>query len=225
MIKKIFKIIKKYIKNYRIKITNNTIINTRHISDNVKVGKNCMVHKNVMIGSNVEIGDCTYISSNTTIDSNVKIGKYCSIARNVFIAPGVHKSNYVTTHPILFNPYWRRKLNIKENDKYDKQIGKEDETTYIGNDVWIALNVIIMRGVTIGDGAIIGAGSIVTKDVEPYSIVVGNPAKHIKYRFEEEHINELKKIKTKWWDLSKNELEKNIIYMYDVEDYIKYSNK
>lgn len=225
MIKKIIRIIKTYINNNRLKREKKTIIKTRHIADNVKLGKYCMVHKNVMLGANVEIGDCTYISSDTTIDSNVHIGKYCSIARNVFIAPGVHKSNYITTHPILFNPYWRKKLNIKENDKYDKKIGKEDEKTYIGNDVWIALNAIIMRGVTIGDGAIIGAGAIVTKDVEPYSVVVGNPAKHIKYRFEKEYVDKLKKQEPKWWDIEENELQERIDHMYDIEDYTKYCNK
>ena len=225
MVKKILKKICRFIKNKEIKKNKNTIIKTLSIGKNFRVGNNCVISKRVMIEKNVTIDDCTYISSDTTIDSNVHIGKYCSIARNVFIAPGVHISDYITTHPILFNPYWRKKLNIKENDKYDKKIGKENEVTYIGNDVWIALNAIIMRGVTIGDGAIIGAGAIVTKDVEAYSVVVGNPAKHIKYRFKKEYIDILKRIEPKWWDLSKKELEDRLMYMYDIEDYIKYCNK
>lgn len=182
MIKKIFNKFKIYINNLRLKKNKKTIIKTLCIGKNLKIGKNCIISKGVKIESNVEIGDCTYISADTTVDSNVHIGRYCSIARNVFIAPGQHNYSYVTTHPILFNPYWRKKLEIKELNEYDKKIGKEDEITYIGNDVWIALNAIIMRGVKIGDGAIIGAGAIVTKDVEPYSIVAGIPAKHIKYR-------------------------------------------
>lgn len=225
MIKKLLYKIKKYINNIKIKKTKNTLIKTLSIGENFNVGENCIISKGVLIEKNVSIGDCTYISSDTTIDSNVQIGKYCSIARNVFIAPGVHKSNYVTTHPILFNPYWRKKLNIKENNKYDKVIGKEEEKTYIGNDVWIALNAIIMRGVTIGDGAIIGAGAIVTKDVEPYSVVVGNPAKHIKYRFEKEEIEKMQNLPKKWWDFSKEELEKKLSHMYEIKEYLKLYNK
>lgn len=225
MIKKIILLIKRYINNYKIKKNQNTIIKTLSIGKNLKIGKNCIIAKRVKIEENVTIGDCTYISSDTTIDSNVHIGKYCSIARNVFIAPGVHKSNYVTTHPVLFNPYWRSKIGIKENDRYDTTIGKSDTHTYIGNDVWIALDAIIMRGVTIGDGAIIGAGAIVTKDVEPYSVVVGNPAKHIKYRFDEQKIKKLKDIEIKWWDFSKEELEKSLIHMYDINEYLKYHDK
>lgn len=223
MMKEVIDKLIKYIKNKKIKYGKNTIINTLKIGKNFCIGKNCIIAKGVTIGNNVSIGDCTYISSYTTIDTNVNIGKYCSIAKNVFIAPGVHKTNYLTTHPILFNKYWRKKIGVEEKDNYDTKIGKENEETYIGNDVWIALNAIIMRGVKIGDGAVIGAGAIVTKDVEPYSIVVGAPAKHIRFRFENEYIEKLQEVQKKWWDFSKEELNNNMQYMYNIEDYIDYN--
>lgn len=225
MLKKILNRIKRYRKNANMKKKNNTIIKTLSIGENVKIGNHCIISKGTMIERNTTIGDCTYVSAGTTVDSNVHIGKYCSIARNVFIAPGVHAIQYVTTHPILFNPYWRNELDMIEKEKYDTKIGKEEEHTYIGNDVWIGLNAIIMRGITIGDGAVIGAGSIVTKDVEPYSVVVGVPAKHIKYRFEQEEIEKLQNMETKWWDLSKEELEKSLVHMYDIKQYIDYYEK
>lgn len=220
MIKKILFKLKKYRNNKKIKKQNNTTIRTLNVGNNLIVGKNCEIAKRAQISDNVTIGDNTYISNDTVIDSNVTIGKFCSIAPNVFIAPGVHKYDYVTTHPILFNPYWRKKLNLNEEDYYDKKIGKQDEHTYIGNDVWIALNAIIMRGVKIGDGAIIGAGAIVTKDVEPYSIVVGSPAKHVKYRFDKEDIDKLQRMQTKWWDLPSEEINNLVGSMYDIRDFI-----
>lgn len=225
MINKILNKIKIFFYRKKLEKIKKAKISTLSFKKDLILGKNCIIGKNVLIERNVKIGDNTYISSDTTIDSNVTIGKYCSIAKNVFIAPGVHNYNYVTTHPILFNPYWRKKLNIKENTKYDVSIGKENETTTIGNDVWIALNVIIMRGVNIGDGAIIAAGAIVTKDVEPYSIVAGNPAKHIKYRFDKENIEKIMKANKKWWNLSEDELDKLLPNMYDVNKYLKFTTK
>lgn len=217
---KLKELLKKYLRIRKLRKEKNCKILTRFFSINASFGYNCEIGKNVLIGKNSEIGDNTYISSNSTIDSNVHIGKYCSIASNVLIAPGVHQYNYVTTHPILFNKYWRSKLKIIEHEIYDKKIGQENDNTYIGNDVWIATSAIIMRGVRIGNGAIIGAGAIVTKDVEPYSIVVGIPAKHIKYRFKENEINEIEK--SEWWNKSTEELNTMLSYMYDIEKYLKW---
>ena len=84
---------------------------------------------------------------------------------------------------------------------------KTNSKTKIGNDVWIGHNVIILSGITIGDGAILAAGSIITKDVEPYTIVAGNPAKTIRKRFSENVIIEL--LDFKWWDLSNEQIDKN----------------
>ena len=208
---KITEIIKKYIKVKKLKRKRNCKILTRFFAVNTKFGYNCEIGKNVLIGKNSELGDNTYISSNSTIDSNVHIGKYCSIASNVFIAPGVHKYDYVTTHPILFNEYW---------SDYDREIAYENIHTYIGNDVWIATGAIIMRGIKVGNGAIIGAGAIVTKDVEPYSIVVGVPAHHLKYRFKKNEINEIEK--SEWWNKNTKELNAMIPYMYDIKKYLEW---
>ncbi len=168
------------------------------------------IPKKVIIKENCRIGKCTYLSPHDIIESNVTIGKYCSIAPNVYIGPGEHYKSFKTTHPILFDPAWRKIVGINEKDNYYKKIWKSDKSTLIGNDVWIGINSIVMRGVKIGDGAIIGAGSIVTKDVEPYSINVDVPSKTIGYRFDKKTIVELQK--EKWWENDLSTIDLNSMY-------------
>lgn len=174
----------------------NSNINTGHIGENVEIGEKVSLSKGVFIGDGVKIGKRTYIHDNTMIVSG-EIGKYCSIAFNCQIGMWEHPIDYIST-----SPYTYASSNLFGFDA----IWKHKEGPVIGNDVWIGSNSIILRGVVVGDGAIIGAGSIVTKDIPPYAVVVGAPAKIIKYRFDEEKIETLKKFK--WWDFSEEELKK-----------------
>jgi len=133
------------------------------------------------------------------IPRGVKFGNYCSIAGHVRIFLANHPEKLFTTHPLLYNP-------IMGHVKSDLL---ERPTLNIGHDVWIGSDVIILPSVKkIGNGAIIGAGSIVTKDVEPYSIVVGNPATVKRKRFSDEII--LKLEATRWWELEKDDLIEEI---------------
>lgn len=209
MLYELYKKICMYIKNY----SKNVKIKTPYISKDVKLGKNVIIGKNCRISSGCTIGDNTYINYNTVIDAKVKIGKFCSIAPNVYIAPGNHTYSYLTTHPILYDKFWQKRLNIPISNMQDKK-----KETVIGNDVWIGVNATILEGIKIGNGAIVGASSVVTKDVEEYAIVVGNPAKKIKYRFEEEEIRKLKELEP-WWDRKLAELD--IEKMRNIKKYIE----
>lgn len=138
-------------------------------------------------------GGCFNVDNN--IPPNVSFGNWCSIAKNIRIFRANHPKDTFTSHPLLYNPV----AGYVEKDVLTRP------ALVIGHDVWIGEMAIILPGVkSIGNGAIIGAGSIVTKDVEPYSIMVGNPAKKIGKRFDDETI--LKLESSQWWELQKNDL-------------------
>ncbi|MEL7120229.1 MAG: CatB-related O-acetyltransferase [Bacteroidota bacterium] len=163
--------------------------------------------KNVVKNPNIIVGDYTYYDDFETVENfekNVKylfdftgdkliIGKFCMIASGVtFIMNGAnHLTDAISTYPFaIFGGDWSNAMDGKEYPK------KTD--TNIGNDVWIGYGATIMPGVSIGDGAIIATKSVVTKNVAPYSIVGGNPAKEIRKRFSEEEIKAL--LEMRWWD-------------------------
>lgn len=139
------------------------------------------------------IGDHSYGKPRVLFESDqasLTVGKYSSVADDVVIMlGGDHRIDWVTTYPLhLYYPEWSE-LKGHPATKGD---------VVIGNDVWIGREALILSGVTIGDGAVIGARALVTKDVMPYSVVAGNPARHIKFRFDEETIEVLQRIA--WWN-------------------------
>ena len=129
----------------------------------------------------------------------IKIGNYCSFAGNISILTVNHHLDWFTTHPILSDDINRDKFGIFVNKNKDLGL------TEIGNDVWVGQNVVILSGCKkVGNGAVIGAGSIVTHDVPPYCIVAGNPAKIIRMRFNNETIERLET--SRWWEMSAQKL-------------------
>lgn len=156
------------------------------------------------------VGSYTYGITNLFInnykgsESKVKIGKFCSIGPNItIITGGIHPKNWISTFPI--------RIRLDLINKYEDGMPYTNGDVNIGNDVWIGTGVTILSGITIGDGAIIAANSLVSKDVEPYSIVGGNPAKLIKYRFSTNEINHLKKIQ--WWEWNEDKIIENVSYI------------
>ncbi len=149
---------------------------------------------------------------------NLYIGNFCSIADDceVYLG-GNHYTNLVTTFPfgIVKNNVFPNALTLENNPNLNGSYCKGDVT--IGSDVWIGSHVTIMDGVTIGHGAVIAANSHIVKDVPPYAIVGGNPGKVIKYRFSEEEIEQLLKIK--WWDWNDDKINEEMKYI--VNDNIK----
>jgi acetyltransferase-like isoleucine patch superfamily enzyme len=152
---------------------------------------------------NTSLGDYTRIRQLSTLH-HVDVGKYCSISRNVRIGLGRHPLNLLSTNSIFYS---QNKTAIR-NDWIKKINFEEHKPTKIGHDVWIGEFVSVIGGVNIGDGAVIATKSVVTKDVPPYAIVGGIPARVIKYRFDEKTIATLLQIK--WWDLPDDEIEKKL---------------
>lgn len=162
--------------------------------------ENVIIQRNAMIFSTI-FGDYTYTGKNF-VSWYSKIGKFCSISWNVSIGGANHDYERVTTHPMLYS----NDFGFLEGN--EPMYNRFDDDCIIGNDVWIGANACICRGITVGDGAVIAAGAVVTKNVEPYTIVGGVPAKPIKKRFSDDIIEIL--LKTKWWDFPKEIIAKNI---------------
>lgn len=143
---------------------------------------------NAYLNDICEIGNYNYVGANTVISYAI-IGNYCSIAPGVKIGLANHDYELITTSEIV-----NKKFGID---------GLFSERTIIGSDVWVGADAIIAQGVKIGNGAVIGAGSFVNRDVPDFAIVVGTPARLLKYRFNHEKINKISK--SAWWNSNLNE--------------------
>ena len=192
--------IKRLIKIYKIKMQKKNIIFLRKAN----IDKNTVLEGQNKIGAESwfegYMGFGTYIGDQCTIMG--KIGRYCSIGHKVTVLTGTHPSHkFVSTHPTFFSLGLQNGTTYVSTQKFKEKIYADENNKYgciIGNDVWIGYNATIMGGCIIGDGAINAAGALVKENVEPYTIVAGQPAKVIGKRFDDEKIAFLMKIK--WWD-------------------------
>ncbi|RWY48095.1 CatB-related O-acetyltransferase [Mucilaginibacter gilvus] len=179
-----------------------------------------VVGSDAIIGS-THIGYGTYISSASVI-KNTSIGRFCSIGSNVQTGLGRHPSkDFVSTHPAFFSTQEQAGFTYVSETIFNEFLYADEEhkrIVTIGNDVWIGNNVIIMDGIKIGDGAIVAAGAIVTKDVQPYAIVAGIPAKFIRYRFGTDEIAGLLRIK--WWDWTPEKIRANSHFFKNITQFI-----
>ncbi len=182
-------------------------------------GNNFIAEKTVFNG---HIGFSSYIGVNSFIVAH--IGNFSSIGSDVKIIIGRHPTNeFVSTSPFFYSsikscPRMIQKESVFCEHKFVEYGGKK-YSCLIGNDVWIGSNAIILEGITIGDGAIVGAGAVVTKDVPPYAIVVGNPARIIRYRYSDAIIQKLLQIK--WWNWDYAKIQQNLDLFFDVEKFTK----
>nr|WP_051204396.1 CatB-related O-acetyltransferase [Butyrivibrio sp. VCD2006] len=167
----------------------------------------------------IKIGRYTYVNtsfldfwaSEGVLES---IGRFCSINHLATIGPN-HSTDQVTSFILSCDPFDCTKGRVE----WLKHAVLSKPKIKIGNDVWIGQNASILQGVTIGDGAMIGAGAVVTKDVEPYSIVVGVPARHIRYRFDSK-IRE-KMLEIRWWDWDIDIIKNRMEDFYNIEEFVK----
>ena len=146
----------------------------------------------------------------------LQIGSFCSISSNVQIyLGGEHRTDWVTTSPL--NTFF------EEKGKYEHERTKGD--VIIGNDVWLCANTTILSGVTIGDGAVIANGAVVSRDVEPYSITAGNPARHLRFRFSADIVSAL--VDIAWWDWPEDILRQHLdkLLTPNIADFISYARK
>lgn len=191
----------------------------------IEIKKDPMI-KNIGVGATYEkygfsVGKYTYGHQQFFYKGvNLKeIGAFCSIAKNVSITGMNHPTSYITTNPFIYY----KSRGIVTEDRLDLIDKEKNKKVIIGNDVWIGENVTLLPSVKIGNGAIISAGSIVTKDVPDYAIVGGVPAKIIKYRFSKEEIEILNDIK--WWEWPNEKIKQNINYFTSNEEFFKLLSK
>lgn len=169
----------------------------------------------------------TYFDRNVNIISwsdqyHIRLGKYNSIGRDCnFFLHANHRPDWITTTSQLWGPVTEQIAQMHMEMGHPSCKGD----IIIGNDVWIGAKSTIMSGIKIGDGAIVAAGSVVTKDVEPYSLVGGNPAKHIKYRFTKEQIDDLLEIS--WWNWTETKIreEAMVLWSSDINAFIEKHKK
>lgn len=183
---------------------------------NVKFGIYNTMYSYVSI-KNSQLGDFVYIANGTKIN-NASIGSFCSIGQDVKIGLGIHPVDFISTHPCFYSARKQCQISFFEKNDFN-----EFGVITIGNDVWIGSNVVILDNVTIGDGAIIATGAVVVKDVKPYEIVGGIPAKLIKKRFNDDKIEQL--LKVKWWNKDIHWIKENSYLFSDPNRWFKEFNQ
>jgi len=192
----------------------------------LNAGKNVVIEKKVVLKGNIIINDDVVIEKECVLKGNIhiasdlgkrnilvgdiKIGKYCALADDIKFYGVNHDTSKATMQMKLYKEVTGFNLEMIE------------ESIVIGSDVWIGTNVIILPGVKVGNGAVIGAGSVVTKNVKPFEVVAGNPAKHIKWRFNESVRKKL--LKLQWWKLEKDDERLLALFQFDLTK-LKFEDK
>lgn len=187
-----------------------------HISGKSMVDyKTCIFEGDNQVGKFSILHHCTlgrgsYVSESSVLE-RMQIGRYCSIGPHVHVVHGRHPSReYVSTHPVFYAKHTPiNKSYVTENSFEEFVYADKEKELYVtvGNDVWIGDGALLIEGVHIADGTIIAAGAVVVKDTEPYAVVGGNPAKHIRYRFREDDISFL--LNLEWWNKGEEWITKN----------------
>lgn len=191
----------KYIIGFLVNLFNPAVSLFAKVDNKSRISRKAKVYGWVQV-SNSTMGDYSYLGRRSRL-IHARVGKFCSISNDCAIGMGTHSLNNISTSS-LFTAH----KNGTGVSWTNENLFEEHSYVRIGNDVWIGQRAMVMGGVSIGNGAVIGAGAIVTKDVPPYAIVGGVPAKIIRYRFPDDVIEKLEF--SKWWLLPDEELKKNM---------------
>jgi virginiamycin A acetyltransferase len=185
-----------------------SIVLHSELEPNVRIDSDALVIES-------SIGSFSYVCGKTLV-TKTSIGRFCSIGPRCLFGWGIHPSkDFVSTHPIFYSTKKQAGITFADQDYIE-----ERKPITVGNDVWIGANVIVLDGVTIGNGAIVATGAVVTKDVPPYAIYGGVPAKLIRYRFEQEVIERL--MDFQWWDKDQEWLKTNFKLFHNINELIDY---
>lgn len=160
-----------------------------------------------------QVGDYTYVARNAMINGTT-VGRFCSIGPNFVCGKGTHPTDKLSTAPMFYSLGCQNGMTLAREDKLDEMRSVE-----IGNDVFVGANVVVFNGVKIGDGAIVAAGAVVNKDIPPYAIVGGVPAKVIRMRFSDDCVASLRRIQ--WWNFPDERLPEVEHYFDDVEGFCR----
>lgn len=179
-----------------------------HIGSWTDIGPNCVIAESTVDDYSYMAGDATMIYA--------EVGKFCSIASHVRINPGNHPMDRVTQHHMT---YRRRQYGFGPTDDQEFFEWRRSHKCVVGHDVWMGHGALLMPGVYVGIGAVIGAGAVVTRDVNPYEIVVGVPAKPLRKRFDDDVIDKLLRIA--WWDWDRSQLEAHFDELLDVRAFVE----
>jgi acetyltransferase-like isoleucine patch superfamily enzyme len=162
-----------------------------------ELGRNAVIYSNTVL-SKTTFGDFSYVNESSLL-RGVSVGRFCSIGPHFLCGYGDHPTVFVSTSPAFYSTKMQCGTSFTQRDYFS-----ETSTTAIANDVWIGARVFVRDGVKIGDGAMVGAGAVVVRDIPPYAIVGGVPAKIIRYRFAPELVDEL--LTLQWWNWKEERL-------------------
>jgi len=186
-----------------------TSIKDSYVGHYTEIGENWKILESTF-------GHYSYAAGSDGVIHYCDVGNFCSIASHVVINPGDHPMHRVTQHHCTYRV---RQYGFGDADREEFFDWRRGRRCTVGHDVWMGHSVKLMASVNVGTGCVIGAGSVVTKDIPPYSIAVGSPAKVIRKRFEDKLIDQMLEIA--WWNWERSKLEQEFDLLYDVGEFIE----